>query len=151
MGGYSDGSFGANDRLSRAQLAQILYNKEGRPVVTVTGKFSDIREDAWYSKAVSWAAEQKIVSGYSNGKFGHGDPITRQDLAVMLWRYAGSPDSSGSVTNFSDADTISGYAKNALRWAVENRIMSGSGGKLNPKGYATRAEVAQMLMNYLSK
>ena len=69
----------------------------------------------------------------------------------MLWRYAGSPDSSGSVTNFSDADTISGYAKNALRWAVENRIMSGSGGKLNPKGYATRAEVAQMLMNYLSK
>lgn len=151
MGGYSDGSFGANDRLSRAQLAQILYNKEGRPVVTVTGKFSDIREDAWYSKAVSWAAEQKIVSGYSNGKFGHGDPITRQDLAVMLWRYAGSPDSSGSVTSFSDADKISSYAENALRWAVENRIMSGNGGKLNPRGYATRAEVAQMLMNYLSK
>ena len=151
MSGYGDGSFGANDRLSRAQLAQILYNKEGRPVVTATGKFSDIREDAWYSKAVSWATEQKIVSGYSNGKFGHGDPITRQDLAVMLWRYAGSLDSSGSVTNFSDADKISGYAVNALCWAVENKIMSGSGGKLNPRGYATRAEVAQMLMNYLSQ
>ena len=69
----------------------------------------------------------------------------------MLWRYAGSPDSSGSVTSFSDADKISSYAENALRWAVENRIMSGNGGKLNPRGYATRAEVAQMLMNYLSK
>lgn len=69
----------------------------------------------------------------------------------MLWRYAGSPDSGGSVINFSDADRISGYADNALRWAVENKIMSGSSGKLNPREYATRTEVAQMLMNYLSK
>lgn len=149
MNGYSDGSFGANDRLGRAQLAQILYNKEDRPAVTVTGKFSDIGEDAWYSKAVSWAAERKIVNGYDDGRFGHSDPITRQDLAVMLWRYAGSPDSGGSVTGFSDADKISGYAENALRWAVENGIMNGSGGKLNPLGYATRAEAAQMLKNYI--
>ena len=150
MSGYGNGSFGANDRLSRAQLAQILYNKEGRPAVTITDRFSDIQEDAWYSKAVSWAAERKIVSGYSNGKFGHGDSIIRQDLAVMLWRYAGSPDPTEGELKFSDADKASNYALTALRWAAENKIMSGSGGKLNPRGYATRAEAAQMLMNFFS-
>lgn len=149
MNGYSDGSFGPNDHLTRAQLAQILYNKENRPAVGAAGRFSDVSRGAWYAKAVNWAADQGIVTGYSGGRFGPEDNITREQLAVMLWRYAGEPAPSGSALPFPDANQVSGYAREALRWATENHIVNGSGGRLLPKGLSTRAEVAQMLKNYL--
>ena len=106
----------------------------------------------WCADAVTWANANGIVGGYGNGSFGPNDPITREQLAVMLWRYAGSPTSSHSLEQFTDEDRISGYAREAMRWANENGIVNGFGnGLLGPKGNATRAQVAQMLMNFLRK
>ena len=152
MNGYSDGRFGPNDTLSRAQLAQILFNKEGRPGVNYLLDFSDVAGEAWYTEAVRWAASQGIVGGYGNGTFGPNDPITREQLAVMLWRYSGSPAATNKELHFNDTDEISGYALEALRWAVENGILSGYGdGRLGPQGQATRAQAAQMLKNFIEK
>ena len=152
MNGYSDGRFGANDTLSRAQLAQILFNKEGRPGVDYLLDFPDVAGEAWYTEAVRWAASQGIVGGYGNGTFGPNDPITREQLAVMLWRYSGSPAATNKELHFNDTDEISGFALGAMRWAVENGILNGYGdGRLGPQGQATRAQVAQMLKNFIEK
>ncbi len=150
MGGYGNKTFGPNDNLSRAQLTQILFNKEGRPAVNYPMNFSDVTNEAWYTKAIRWATSQGIVGGYGNGTFGPNDNITREQLAVMLWRYAGSPAATNKELHFTDADQASGYALEALRWAVENGVITGKGGGiLDPQGLATRAQVAQMLKNYL--
>lgn len=152
MNGYGNGIFAPDAYLSRSMLAQILYNREGRPVASGNNAFSDVSSDAWYSDAVAWAAELGIVSGYGNGLFGPGDNITREQPAVMLWRYAGEPAAANKALLFHDVDEVSGYALNALRWAVGNGIINGKGGGiLDPRGQATRAQIAQMLMNYLRK
>ena len=152
MNGYSNGTFGPNDNLSRAQFAQILFNKEGRPVVNYLLQYSDVANGAWYTEAIRWATSQGVVGGYGNGNFGPNDNITREQLAVMLWRYAGSPAATDKELHFNDADKASGYALAALRWAVENGIINGKGGGiLDPQGLATRAQTAQMLKNFLSK
>ena len=152
MNGYSSGTFGPNDNLSRAQFAQILFNKEGRPVVNYLLQYSDVANGAWYTEAIRWATSQGVVGGYGNGMFGPNDNITREQLAVMLWRYAGSPAATDKELHFTDADKASGYALEALRWAVENGIINGYGdGRLGPQGLATRGQVAQMLKNFLGK
>lgn len=149
MNGYSDGRFGPNDPLSRAQFAQILFNKEGRPAVNYPMDFSDVSGEVWYAGAIRWAASQGIVGGYGSGRFGPDDPITREQLAVMLWRYSGSPAANRELS-FTDADEISPFALEAMRWAVENGILNGyGGGRLDPQGQATRAQVAQMLKNLI--
>lgn len=148
MNGYSGGRFAPSDSLSSAQLAQILFNKEDRPVVNYLMTFSDVDGGAWYGEAVRWAASQGIVDGYG-GMFRPNDPITREELAVMLWRYSGSPAAGGELS-FHDAGEISGFALDAVRWAVENGILSGyGGGRLDPWGAATRAQAAQMLKNFI--
>ena len=148
MNGIGNNLFAPGANLSRAQLTQILYNKEGKPTVDGMGSFTDVM-GSWYSDAVIWATERNIVSGYGNGLFGPNDNITREQLAVMLWRYAGKPIASTNLT-FSDTDQISDFAQSAIRWAVENKILNGKGSNiLAPKSFATRAEVAQMLKNYL--
>lgn len=150
MGGYGDSRFGPNNDLTRAQLAQILYNKEGKPTVTGSSVFTDVADGAWYANAVTWTATQGIVSGYGNGMFGPNDPITREQLAVMLWRYSGSPAATNKELHFNDESEINGFALEALRWAVENGIINGYGnGQLGPQGRATRAQVAQMLKNFI--
>ncbi len=152
MNGYSDGRFGAEDTLSRSQLAQILFNKEGRPGVNYLPEFSDMAGGAWYTEAVRWAASQGIVGGYGDGTFGPNAPITREQLAVMLWRYSGSPAASSTELDFNDEGQISGYALEALRWAVESGVLNGDGGgRLDPQGQATRAQVAQILKNFLEE
>ena len=150
MGGYGNGLFGPDDTLTRAQFAQILFNKEGRPAVTGGSIFTDVAPGAWCAPAITWAAERGIVGGYGNGTFGPNDNITREQLAVMLWRYAGSPAATNKELHFNDTDEISGFALEALRWAVENGIINGYGnGRLGPQGRATRAQVAQILKNFL--
>ena len=152
MDGFGNGLFGPDRPLTRAQFAQILYNKEGRPAVTGGSTFADVATNAWCAPAVAWAVEQGIAGGYGNGLFGPDDNITREQLAVMLWRYAGSPGAVGGELHFSDAGQISGYASDALRWAVENGIMHGTGGGiLAPQGLATRAQTAQMLKNLMEQ
>ena len=150
MGGYGNGTFGPNDNLSRAQFAQILFNKEGRPVVNYLLQYGDVATGAWYTESIRWATSRGIVGGYGNRMFGPNDNITREQLAVMLWRYAGSPAATDKELHFTDVDKASGYALEALRWVVENGILNGYGdGRLGPRGQATRAQVAQMLKNYL--
>jgi len=150
MNGYENGQFGPNDNLSRAQLAQILYNHAGRPAVTGASPFTDVADGAWYTNAITWAAAQGIVGGYGNGLFGPNDNITREQLAVMLWRYAGSPAATNKELHFTDADEAGDFALEALRWAVEHGILNGYGdGRLNPAGQATRAQTAAMLMRYM--
>ena len=148
MNGYSDGRFAPEDTLSRSQLAQILFNKEGRPVVNYLLQYGDVSTGTWYTEAVRWAASQGVVSGYGDGTFGPNDPITREQLAVMLWRYSGSPAATKELY-FNDTDEISGFALEALRWAVENGILNGDGGRLAPQNQATRAQAAQMLKSFI--
>lgn len=150
MDGFGNGLFGPDYPLTRAQFAQILYNKEGRPAAAGGSSFRDVASNAWCAPAAAWASERGIAGGYGNGLFGPDDNITREQLAVMLWRYAGSPAATNKELHFSDESEISGYAMEALRWAVENGILNGYGdGRLGPQGLATRAQVAQMLMNFL--
>ena len=150
MNGIGNGNFAPNAQLSRAQLAQILFNNEGRPGVNYLLTFPDVVGEAWYIEAVRWAASQGIVGGYGDGTFGPDDPITREQLAVMLWRYSGNPAATNKELHFNDTDEISGFALDALRWAVENGILNGYGdGWLGPQGQATRAQVAQMLKNFI--
>lgn len=147
MNGYGDGTFRPGGVLTRAQVAQILYNQAGRPAAA-GGGFSDVAPGAWCAPAVAWAAERGIVSGYAGGTFRPDGGITREQLAVMLWRYAGSP--AAGELDFTDAGQAGDYAREALGWAVENGVLSGRGdGILDPKGPATRAQAAQTLKNFL--
>ncbi len=150
MVGYGGGLFGPNNALSRAQLAQILYNQEGKPAITGSCSFSDVTSGAWYANAITWAAAKNIVNGYGDERFGVNDNITREQLAVMLWRYAGSPAATDKSLPFTDVSEAGKWALDGLHWAVENGILSGYGdGRLGPKGLATRAQVAQVLTNFL--
>lgn len=150
MNGISNDVFAPDANLFRAMLAQILYNKENKPAITNNSLFTDVAGSAWYADAVTWAAAQGIVNGYGGSLFGPDDSITREQLAVMLWRYAGEPTAISKELHFSDAKEVSNYAISAINWAVENGVINGKGDNiLDPKGFATRAQVAQMLMNYL--
>ena len=148
--GTSANTFHPDNSMTRGMLAVVLHNLEDNPDHAFDGVFHDVAEGSWYEDAIHWAADSGIVSGYGNGLYGPNDNITREQLAVMLWRYAGGPESDHNLSHFVDADQISGYAREALAWANENGIINGKGGGiLDPKGNATRAQVAQMLMNYL--
>lgn len=150
--GTSATTFHPDNPMTRGMLAVVLHNLEDNPDHAFDGFFHDVVEGSWYEDAIHWAADSGIVSGYGNGLYGPNDNITREQLAVMLWRYAGSPDSDHSLAHFKDAHLIASYAETALAWANENGIINGKGdGILDPKGNATRAQVAQMLMNYLQK
>jgi hypothetical protein len=148
MEGNSDGTFTPDAYLTRAQLAQILYNVAGKPEVTGENPFTDVAADKWYVTAITWAAEAGVVEGNGDGTFSPEDYIKRQDLAVMLWRDAGEPEATLTSMSFTDAAEASDYAQEALLWAAETGIVQGDNGKLNPKSYATRAEAATMLMRY---
>lgn len=131
-------------------LAVVLHNLESNPAQTLADVFSDVSNNAWYAEGVAWATTQGIVGGYGNGQFGPNDNITREQLAVMLWRYAGEPTPIGSELHFADAAKASNWALKALLWTTEHSIINGKGnGILDPGGYATRAETAQMLKNFM--
>lgn len=147
MSGTNAG-FAPGAPLSRAMLAQILWNHAGRPSAPASG-FPDVPAGEWFADAVGWAASAGVVSGYSDGRFAPYDGVTREQFAVMLWRYAGSPAGTGAL-DFRDAALVSDYAADALRWAVGEGILTGkSGNRLDPQGQTTRAEAAQMLYQYL--
>ena len=151
MKGTGDGIFEPNLPMTRGMLALVLHNLENNAAAAGGASFSDVADGAWYAEAVAWASAKGIIAGYADGRFGPNDPITREQLAVMLYRYAGSPAVSANGLNFVDAGAISGYAQQAIAWAVANGVMSGKGGGvLDPQGNATRAEVAQMLLNFVS-
>ena len=148
--GTGETTFSPDQDMSRGMLATVLYNLEGRPDQDAAGEFSDVSSEAWYADSVAWATENGITSGYGDGQFGPDDSVTREQLAVMLWRYAGSPEASGRDLAFTDADQVSGYARGALCWAVEKGILSGyADGQLAPGKTATRVQAAQMLKSFM--
>ncbi len=150
FGGTSETTFSPDEPMSRGMLATVLYRLEGSPSQDAASKFSDVSDDAWYAPGIAWATGNGIAGGYGDGQFGPDDSITREQFAVMLWKYAGSPEVSDQTLDFTDADQASSYARKALRWAVENGVMSGDGsGQLAPGATATRAEAAQMLKNFM--
>lgn len=153
MSGTGDGKFSPDAPMTRAMLASVLYRSEGQPPVVDIGAFSDVQGN-WYASAANWAAASGIVSGYGNGYgngcFGGDDSVTRQDMATILWRYAGSPASTSS-RDFADEVSIASYAATTVDWARANGIISGKGGnRFDPRGLATRAEVATVMKNYLT-
>lgn len=156
MSGYPGGLFGPDDTLSRAMLVQILYNLEGRPAVSGGSGFADVAGGAWYADAVTWAAAHGIAEGYG-GLFDPESPITREQLAVMLYRYAryrGYDVTQGgmAIREFRDYLGISEYAMEAMTWAVNTGVMGGNeANALLPQNSATRAVTAQMLKNFLEK
>ncbi len=155
MNGTGGKTFSPDVKLSRGMAAQILYNMEGKPGYK-GGSFTDVTENNWYYDAVNWAAENGIVEGFGDGTFGGDEFVTREQLAAILYRYAKyknySVAGSGDLKSFTDRDKVSPWAEDALIWAVETGIISGKGGGiLDPGGSATRAEAAQMIMNFCEK
>ena len=156
MQGVSDTEFAPTLSMNRAMIVTVLHRLENTPVTTNINQFTDVQSSQWYTEAVQWAAEQGIVSGYGNGQFGTTDNVTREQLAVILYNYTKHIDGDVSVisdmTIFTDANSISNWAEDAISWAVGVGLMSGKGNNiLDPTGTATRAEVAQMLINYCTK
>ena len=155
MEGTTDTTFAPTMNLTRSMIAQVLYNLEERPEAPGAAGFPDVAAGAWYADAVNWAAARGIVKGYDTGAFGPEDSVTREQLAAILYRYAqakGYDTTQGgmAVREFSDSASISDWAQTAMSWAVNAQVLSGKGnGVLDPQGTATRAEVAQMLMNFV--
>lgn len=151
MNGVGNNLFAPSSNLTRGMIAQVLYNLEGTPAAG-NGVFTDVAADQWYADAVNWAAANDIVGGYGNGKFGPEDDITREQMAQILYNYATFKGYDVSVqddlSTFNDGAKTSDWALSAMKWAVGSGLLQGYNGNLNPTGTATRAEVAQILMNF---
>ena len=150
MSGTSATTFEPQTTTSRAMLATILYRASGSPSGAASANFTDVASDAYYYDAVNWAAANSIVSGYGDGRFGSNDPVTREQIATILWRYAGSP-AADAGQDFADESSIASYAAEAVDWARANGIVNGmEGNRFAPSGNATRAQVATILRNYMT-
>jgi flavodoxin len=150
MNGNTDTTFNPNGTTSRGQIAAILYRASGSPVVSGGANFSDVSSSAYYANATRWASANGIVTGYSNGTFAPNAPITRQQLAAILWRYAGSP-AAETGDDFADESSIASYATTAVDWARNSGVISGKdGNRFDPNGSATRAQVAVILQRYMT-
>ena len=149
MNGISNAAFGPDITTTRGMIVTILYRMENTPAVSGVAVFSDVAADQYYTDAVAWASANGIVGGYGNGTFGPNDSITREQLVTMLWRYAGSPESSYALDSFQDQGEVAGYAATAMAWAVEHGIVSGtSATTLSPADASTRAQLATILMRF---
>lgn len=154
MKGTSETTFEPAANTSRVMVATVLYRLAGEKKSSAKNPFTDVAAGTWYTDAVIWAAEKGIVTGYDETTFGVNDDITREQLAVMLYRYANSPkvDEVAAMADFTDVDAISDWAADAMRWAVKEGIILGRGnGTLDPKGVASRAEVCTMLVRLAEK
>ena len=155
MNGVADDAFDVDGNLTRAQLVTILYRIAGEPESTATNPFADVADGQWYTNAVIWAAENGIVKGVNTTTFAPNDQITREQIATILFRYAKAEKVEGKLAGFPDAEKVSDYAADAMAWAVEQGLINGiseSDGKtyLAPQETATRAQIAVILMRYLT-
>ena len=158
MTGLNEEEFGSDSMLARAQFAKMLYRMNGAPEVEYKEQFPDIEEGKWYTDAVLWASGTGVVEGYTDtGMFGPSDYITREQMAVMMYRYAQykgyETDEEADFTLFTDASFVSPYAREAMRWAVGSGIITGKGNgtKLDPGGYAVRAECAAIMERFMKR
>lgn len=156
MTGLNPTTFGPTENLARAQFATILYRQSGSPQVTYTDKFPDVPQNEWYTNAVLWASNAGIVTGYTDtGKFGPADPINREQIAVMMYRYAQylgyDTKKQQKLYIFHDGGNVNSFATEALGWASAKGIITGKsyGTLLDPQGYAIRAECATIIMRFV--
>ena len=156
MLGTSKTLFSPHGTATRGMMATILWRMEGSPVPKGKNSFTDVEAGKWYADAITWTAENRIFAGYGKDKFGPDDPITREQLAAIFYRYADYKGYDltvkGNLDKFKDADRITDYAKTAMGWAVGSGLVKGkSGNLLDPQGTATRAEIAAMLHRFIEK
>lgn len=144
--------------MTRGMFVTVLYRLAGKPAVSSVSEFSDVSSPAlYYYNAVVWADDKQVVTGYDDGRFHPDDPITREQMAVIMYRYAayaGYDTSSGNTAvfdSFPDKGSVSSYALEAVKWATRNALINGSDGKLLPKSIASRAQVAQIIFNFCQK
>ena len=156
MLGTSKTLFSPHGTAMRGMMATILWRMEGSPVPKGKNSFTDVEAGKWYADAITWTTENGIFAGYGKDKFGPDDPITREQLAAIFYRYADYKGYDltvkGDLDKFKDADKITDYAKTAMQWAVGSGLVKGkSGNLLDPQGTATRAEIAAMLHRFIEK
>ena len=156
MLGTSKTLFSPHGTATRGMMATILWRMGGSPVPKGKNSFTDVEAGKWYADAITWTAENRIFAGYGKDKFGPDDPITREQLAAIFYRYADYKGYDltvkGNLDKFKDADKITDYAKTAMQWAVGSGLVKGkSGNLLDPQGTATRAEIAAMLHRFIEK
>ena len=151
MNGVTASSFNPDGTITRGMIVTMLWRMAGEPSAVAAG-FADVAADSYYAKAIAWAAKNGIIEGYSASSFGPNDAITREQLATVLYRYAkylGYTTTGSSLSGYYDASRVSSWAKDAMGWAVKNGVVTGlSSTWLNPNGTASRAEAAQMFMNF---
>ena len=156
MDGTSSDRFAPNAPLTRAMIVTILYRMAGSPAMSGASDFKDVDSNKWFARAVAWAAANGIVNGYGSGLFGPNDPVTREQLAAILYRYtayckASTTANGDNLAGFADLSTVSGYALASMNWAVSEKLLKGANGKLDPKADATRAQVAAIIHRYLER
>ena len=151
--GTSDTTFSPNASMTRAMLVTVLYRLEGQPAVNGRSGFSDVQYNGYYEDAVTWAADNGIVNGTSTTMFSPNANVTREQMAAILYRYAQykkyNTVASSGLNGFTDHASVSGYAAASLEWAVAEKLVNGSAGKLMPTGNATRAQVAAILHRFV--
>ena len=151
--GTSDTTFSPNASMTRAMLVTVLYRLEGQPAVNGRSGFSDVQYNGYYEDAVTWAADNGIVNGTSASTFSPNANVTREQMAAILYRYAQykkyNTAASSGLNGFTDHASVSGYAAASLEWAVAEKLVNGSNGKLMPTGNATRAQVAAILHRFV--
>lgn len=153
MNGISDTAFDPNGTMNRAMLVTILHRQAGEPQSAAAASFDDVASGTWYTEAVRWAAAEGLVTGMTETAFAPDAPITREQFATILYRYAQSEGQGFTGAwalplDYDDADEVSEYAYEALCWMTMHGVIEGDGDKLNPQDSATRAEAATMLMRY---
>ena len=157
MSGTSSNTFKPQNVITREQFVQVLYSHSGKPAVSGSVKFSDVKKSDWYYNAVLWANKKAIANGVSNGSFGVGQPISREQMALMLYKYAklkkySTKKTTNNYKKFPDGAKVSSWAREAMDWATSQKIINGNGnGELKPQGNATRAECAAMIKSMLEK
>ena len=154
MTGKTATYFGAEEGLSRAQFAAVLYRRAGEPKSEYRALFPDVPNGVWFTQCVLWVNDAQVILGYNNGKFGADDPITREQLCTILWRYAKEVDGVDNseqkeLTAYSDSAQISDFAAEALKWCEAKGIINDRDGKLAAWENATRADCATMISRYL--
>lgn len=153
MNGTNVNVYSPNLPATRAMICKVLYQAEGCPDPfegVLVQPYRDVRALDWHYPCITWATRAKVAEGYGNGNFGPNDPVTREQVVTLLWRYSGKPEPRSDTLNFFDAHLVHEYARKAMLWATENGIMNGKGnGILDPRGYAKRTEIAQIMLNFM--
>lgn len=154
MKGYDDGNFHPDTTITRAQFVQILYNRYGKDNKNAKNEFSDVDKNAWYAKAVIWASNAGIVNGTGVDKFSPDAPLTREQLATILWTSKGRPEvnANRTLSKHLDYNQVSDWARDGMAWCVKAGVIKGpKEAIINPKGETTRAEAATIMVRFITQ